>query len=205
MISSLSNFLCLCGRYISLKFAGRVPLCWNNKMYLLLNYKSATYVAKKNWIFYICFSGRGVPLGWTNNGKKYRLLNYKTGLCWHFSGLWRQRDHFQGFYQSGVKHDRHFCGWLTSSPVALYALSVLGTHPTQPQWILEPHPTANNPIGSLTPQVHFEIKQVEGEIKCLEAGRVAALAPKSLKETAFTALLPRDERVKKATGATELI
>ena len=55
----------------------------------------------------------------------------------------------------------------------------------------------NNPIGSLTPQVYFEIKQVKGEIKRLEAGRVAALAPKSLKETAFTALLPRDERVKK--------
>ena len=73
----------------------------------------------------------------------------------------------------------------------------LSLETTQPQWILEPHPTANNPIGSLTPHVHFEIKQVKGEIKRLEAGRVAALAPKSLKETAFTALLPRDERVKK--------
>ena len=162
--TSISNFLWLCGKFNSPYFwqsATRLNQQWQ-KVHAI-EYKTKPqecHLFQKSFknclkLFSSWQSGKRGPQGWTNDGKKYRLLNYKTHpqkLCWHFSGVQRQRDHFQGFYPSRVKHDRHFCGWLTSSAVALYALSVLGTHPTP----LDSGTPPNNPlVGSRTPQVHL--------------------------------------------------
>ena len=77
--------------------------------------------------------------------KKTLLLNYtKTlpqKLCWHFSRE-ETKGSFSGLLppDTGLKHDnRHFCGWVTSEPDALNALSVLGSHLTT-LWTLRPHP-----------------------------------------------------------------
>ena len=84
------------------------------------------------------------------------VLTFQQQRCLVYLIFGRTKGSFSGLLpgnsSSAVKHDRHFCGWLTSSAVALCVSSVLEVHhPANPQqWILEPHPTT---IGSWAPQV----------------------------------------------------
>ena len=101
------------------------------------------------------------------------VLTFQQQRCLVYLIFGRTKGSFSGLLpgnsnsSSAVKHDRHFCGWLTSSAVALCVSSVLEVHhPANPQqWILEPHPTTHWKLG--------------------------APGSKSLKETAFTAMLSR--------------
>ena len=99
------------------------------------------------------------------------MLTFQQQRCLVYLIFGRTKGSFSGLLpgnsSSAVKHDRHFCGWLTSSAVALCVSSVLEVHhPANPQqWILRPHPTTHWKLG--------------------------APGSKSLKETAFTAMLSR--------------
>ena len=99
------------------------------------------------------------------------MLTFQQQRCLVYLIFGRTKGSFSGLLpgnsNNAVKHDRHFCGWLTSSAVALCVSSVLEVHhPANPQqWILRPHPTTHWKLG--------------------------APGSKSLKETAFTAMLSR--------------
>ena len=99
------------------------------------------------------------------------MLTFQQQRCLVHLIFGRTKGSFSGLLpgnsSSAVKHDRHFCGWLTSSAVALCVSSVLEVHhPANPQqWNLKPHPTTHWKLG--------------------------APGSKSLKETAFTAMLSR--------------
>ena len=101
------------------------------------------------------------------------VLTFQQQRCLVYLIFGRTKGSFSGLLpgnsSSAVKHDRHFCGWLTSSAVALCVSSVLEVH----------HPQSSQPPAmdsGTPPNNHWKL---------------GAPGSKSLKETAFTAMLSR--------------
>ena len=91
------------------------------------------------------------------------VLTFQQQRCLVYLIFGRTKGSFSGLLpgnsSSAVKHDRHFCGWLTSSAVALCVSSVLEVHhpPSSQPPAMDSETPPNNPLEAGRPR--FKISQ----------------------------------------------